>query len=255
MRIITVSYEVWRRTVTALVMLGLVVLLGMTLSVPPHTAPVATTPLPAQDRYSLRDVITQQKVAALTFDISWGTVMPEKVFRLLKQDHVAATFFLSGPWASQNQALVRQMAEAGFEIESHGWAHVNYTGLSSEGVQQNILRANAVLTAITGQKPEFVRPPNGDFSPRTIAAARAVGYTTVTWGTDSWDWMNPGVSTIINRVVTRIHPGDIVLLHASDTCKQTDLALPTIIKDLHAKGYRLVTLKELLRTGQPNYRG
>jgi peptidoglycan/xylan/chitin deacetylase (PgdA/CDA1 family) len=67
--------------------------------------------------------------------------------------------------------------------------------------------------------------------------------------------MNPGVATIISRVVNRIHPGDIVLLHASDTCKQTDLALPTILRQLSAKGYRLVTVNQLLTYGSPNYRG
>lgn len=218
-------------------------------------AAFAKTSLPAADRYSLRDVVTTQKVAALTFDISWGTVMPPKIVALLHQDHVAATFFLSGPWAEKNPELVRTMVHDGFEIESHGWAHVNYSGLSAAGVEQNITRAGAVLEKLSGTRPTFVRPPNGDFNVRSIRAARAVGYTTVTWGTDSIDWMNPGVSTIVRRVTTRIHPGDIVLMHASDTCKQTDKALPVILKDLKAKGYKLVTLKELLTYGKPNYRG
>ncbi|MCY0882208.1 MAG: polysaccharide deacetylase family protein [Firmicutes bacterium] len=211
--------------------------------------------LPPQDRYSLRDVKTDKKVAALTFDLSWGTVMPEKVLAVLKKDHCAATFFLSGPWADKHADLVKQMAQDGFELESHGWAHVNYTGLSNAGVVQNIMQTNNTIEKITGQRPHFVRPPNGDFNTRTILAARSVGYTTVTWGTDSLDWMNPGVHTIISRVVTRIHPGDIVLLHASDTCKQTDLALPTIIHDLRAKGYQLVTLSQLMTYGEPVYRG
>ncbi|MCY0898235.1 MAG: polysaccharide deacetylase family protein [Firmicutes bacterium] len=242
---------VWRRWLAIVAtFLGL----GLTgLPAYPPTAIAAT--LPAADRYSLRDVVTDQKVAALTFDISWGTVMPEKVFNLLKRDHVAATFFVSGPWARQNASLVKAFAQSGYEVESHGWAHVNYTGLSNQGVQDNILKADRVISDITGKHPTFVRPPNGDFSPRTIQATKAIGYTTVTWGTDSLDWMNPGVSTIIHRVVSRIHPGDIVLLHASDTCKQTDLALPAIVRELHAKGYRLVTLSTLLKEGTPNYRG
>lgn len=254
MRIYTVPHSLTRRVVTGLVMLMLVI---MAAAVIQRQGPAVGTaaPLPPQDRYSLRDVITSKKVAALTFDISWGTAMPTRVFDILKRDHVAATFFVSGPWAKQNADLVKQMASAGYEVESHGWAHVNYTGLSQSGVEDNIIKANAVIEEITGKRPTFVRPPNGDFSPRTIAAAKAVGYTTVTWGTDSLDWMNPGVNTIIRRVVTRIHPGDIVLLHASDTCKQTDLALPSIIQQLRQDGYQLVTLRQLLTYGSPNYRG
>lgn len=253
-RVYTVPYAWIRRLVLASVMAVLVVMAGLVIYHPGPATGVAA-PLSPADRYSLRDVVTTKKVAALTFDISWGTVMPPKVFAILQKDHIPATFFVSGPWARQNADFVKQMAQAGYEVESHGWAHVNYTGLSNSGVQQNIMKANQVIQSITGQRPTFVRPPNGDFSPRTIAAAKAVGYTTVTWGTDSLDWMNPGVSTIIRRVVTRIHPGDIVLLHASDTCKQTDLALPAILKDLHDQGYQLVTLKQLMREGTPNYRG
>jgi peptidoglycan/xylan/chitin deacetylase (PgdA/CDA1 family) len=61
------------------------------------------------------------------------------------------------------------------------------------------------------------------------------------------DWMNKGVDTIINRVVTKAHPGDIVLMHASDSCKQTHEALPIIIDQLRAKGYEFVTVSELLK--------
>ncbi|PSR35498.1 MAG: polysaccharide deacetylase family sporulation protein PdaB [Sulfobacillus benefaciens] len=253
MRFITVPHQMLRRVAVALAAALLVVLAWHWGKTYGYRTWAATLPL--SDRYSLRDVNTTQKVAALTFDISWGTVMPAKVVHLLAADHVAATFFLSGPWAKQNPQLVREMVKDGFEIESHGWAHVNYSELSTPQIEANIMKTNQVLEELTGKRPTLVRPPNGDFNSRTILAARAVGYTTVTWGTDSLDWMNPGVATIISRVVTRIHPGDIVLLHASDTCKQTDLALPTILRQLAAKGYRLVTVNQLLTYGSPNYRG
>jgi polysaccharide deacetylase family sporulation protein PdaB len=253
-RIYTVPHAVLRRWVVALLWTLLTGLTVWVLLQPGPLTGVAASLAP-QDRYSLRDVITDHQVAALTFDISWGTTMPRKVFDILKSDHVEATFFVSGPWARHHANLVKEMAQAGYEVQSHGWDHVNYTSLSQAGVQENIDKANRVITEITGRRPTFIRPPNGDFSPRTLAAAKAVGYTTVTWGTDSLDWMNPGVSTIVQRVVGRIHPGDIVLLHASDTCKQTDLALPSILRTLRQKGYRLVTLTQLLKEGRPNYRG
>ncbi len=244
---------VLRRLMVAMVATGLILLTPIRMGSLTHTAVAAS--LPASDRYSLRDVNTTQKVAALTFDISWGSVMPPKILKILVADHVAATFFLSGPWAKQNPTMVSQMVRDGFEVESHGWAHVNFSNLSTAGIVRNISETNTVLKDLTGRSPTFVRPPNGDFNSRSILAARSIGYTTVTWGTDSLDWMNPGVFTIVSRVVQRIHPGDIILMHASDTCKQTDLALPTILKDLAAKGYRLVTLKNLMTVGTPNYRG
>jgi polysaccharide deacetylase family sporulation protein PdaB len=251
MRVITLPHRLFRQVVLAVLLLSVAAAGAAALA---HRAALAAVAAPA-DRYALRDVITSQRALALTFDISWGTVMPEKVLAVLEREHVPATFFLSGPWAAAHPEFVRRLVRDGFEVESHGWAHVNYSGLSYAGVVDNIMRANAVLTALTGQPVTLVRPPNGDYNRQAIMAARSVGYTIITWGTDSLDWMNPGVSTIIGRVLRGAHPGDIVLLHASDTCKQTDLALPTIIARLRQEGYRLVTVGQLLKMGTPNYRG
>ena len=70
-----------------------------------------------------------------------------------------------------------------------------------------------------------------------------LSYSVIQWDTDSLDWINKGVDTIINRVVSKAHPGDIVLLHASDSSQQTHEALPVIIEQLRAKGYEFVTVK------------
>jgi polysaccharide deacetylase family sporulation protein PdaB len=252
MRIWTVS-ERWMRRGVLAALLALAVAAGIGFEAHPLVSPAAATP--ASDRYSLRDVITGQKAIALTFDISWGTVMPDKVLAVLVMDHAPATFFLSGPWAKTHPDYVKRLVRDGFEVESHGWAHVNYSALGYAGVVDNISRANQVLRSLTGKPVTLVRPPNGDFNRQAIAAARSLGYTVITWGTDSLDWMNPGVNTIIRRVLKGAHSGDIVLLHASDTCKQTNIALPGIIKTLRTEGYRLVTVQQLLKLGTPNYRG
>jgi polysaccharide deacetylase family sporulation protein PdaB len=215
-------------------------------------APLAISP---SERFPLRRVDTSLHALALTFDISWGTHMPPKVLAILQREHVPATFFLSGPWARRHADFVRALVRDGMQVESHGWAHVNFSALSYAGVLDNIRAADAVLRPLTGQPVTFIRPPNGDYDREAIRAAHALGYTVVTWGTDSRDWMNPGVNRIVARVVERAYPGDIVLLHASDTCRQTDQALPAIIRDLRQRGYRLVTLKVLLEHGRPVYEG
>lgn len=207
---------------------------------------------PAARTVPLRAVAVRDREIALTFDISWGTVMPPKVIAILKNERVAATFFLSGPWVTAHPDLVREIAAVPeFQIESHGQAHMNLSQLGPAGVAANVEKANAAIYAVTGRRPTMIRPPNGDYSRMSLDATAALGLRTVIWDTDSHDWMNPGVATIIRRVVTRAHPGDIVLLHASDTCKQTDLALPTIIVDLRKAGYRFVTVGQLLAHGVP----
>lgn len=77
--------------------------------------------------------------------------------------------------------------------------------------------------------------PNGDFDKRVLRIADTLNYQVVQWDTDSLDWKNPGVDQIVDRVVSKAHPGDIVLLHASDSVKQTHEALPQIIEQLRQK--------------------
>ncbi|MDA8345755.1 MAG: polysaccharide deacetylase family protein [Thermaerobacter sp.] len=237
------------RTVTRRLAVGaglLAIAAGLYFLAPGRSAPGAA-PEGAVPKPPLRTVAIVKKELALTFDISWGTVMPPKVIAILVREKVPATFFLSGPWSGQHPELVALLKRDGFQIESHGQAHVNYSGLSNAQVQENISKAQTILEQVAGTKTDMVRPPNGDYNRRTLQVAESMGYTVVLWGTDSRDWMNPGVGAITSRVLRLAHPGDVVLLHASDTCKQTDLALPAIISGLRSQGYQFVTVDQLLQ--------
>lgn len=192
---------------------------------------------------------TTQRAMALTFDVSWGETMLPKVLAILSQEHQKATFFLSGPWAATHGDLVRAILAGGNEIASHGQQHVNLSQSGSAAIANNVGAADTALRGYVSGPLRFFRPPNGDFDARVVDVAQGLGYETVLWSIDSRDWMNPGVSNIISRVVKGAFPGAIILFHASDTCKQTDLALPTVIRDLRAEGYRLVTLGELWAMG------
>lgn len=246
----------WVAALTALTLLVLAVWRGSNPGPPveeEYRAALATAAQgPMKPIYSAR---TQEKEAALTFDISWGEKMAPKVLDLLRAHNLKATFFLSGPWAKKHPDLVARIVADGHEVQSHGQEHVNFSGLSREQVATNIEAAHAILREMTGQTPAFIRPPNGDFDQKSLAATRDVGYQTVIWSVDSRDWMNPGVGAIIGYVTNKVHPGAIILMHASDSCKQTDLALPAVLEGLQAKGYKLVLLSDLMRQGaDPNGR-
>jgi peptidoglycan-N-acetylglucosamine deacetylase len=190
---------------------------------------------------------TDQKVLALTFDISWGQQMAPKVLDVLKQQNIKATFFLSGPWAKNHVEVVKRIRDDGHQIESHGQEHVDLNTLGREGAARNVGNAHAILEELTGRKPSYIRPPNGAFSKESVQGAKDMGYATVIWSVDSLDWKNPGVSTIVNRSTRLIHPGAIVLMHASDSCKQTDQALPVVIQNLRQQGYQFLLLDPLIR--------
>lgn len=190
---------------------------------------------------------TDKKIVALTFDISWGEIRTEPILKVLEDKGVKkATFFLSSPWSKSHPDIVSRIVKDGFEIGSHGHKHVNYSGLGDEEIRSQIQKAHEVLTEITGKSPNLIRLPNGDFNKRVLKVATDMNYKVIQWDTDSLDWKNPGVEQIVSRVMTKTHPGDIILLHASDSCKQTHEALPQIIDQLRAKGYEFVTVSELM---------
>ncbi|WP_018759678.1 polysaccharide deacetylase family sporulation protein PdaB [Paenibacillus terrigena] len=193
------------------------------------------------------NVPTEKKLIALTFDISWGDKRTAPILDILQQKGLQkATFFLSSPWSKTHTDLVKKIADSGYEIGSHGHKHVNYSTLSDEDISKQIKTAHSILSDLTGKSPTLIRMPNGDFDKRVLRIADSLNYKVIQWDTDSLDWKNPGVDEIVNRVVTKAHPGDIVLMHASDSCKETHLALPIIIDQLRAKGYEFVTVSELL---------
>ncbi len=193
------------------------------------------------------EIRTNKKIVALTFDISWGNKTPMPVLEILKENEVTATFFLSGPWVKQYPEIAKRIAEDGQEVASHGYRHINLSNLSKTEVKEEVMKAHQNIKEVTGVEAKLIRTPNGDYSNHVIEGIHECKYEAIQWGTDSLDWMNPGVNTIIERVTKRAHPGDIILMHASDTCKQTTEALPVIIEDLKKKGYTFVTVSDLLK--------
>mgnify|MGYP000533690857 CR=1 FL=1 len=196
-------------------------------------------------------VKTQEKLLALTFDIGWGSRTLPLILPVLDRFDQKATFFVAAPWAKEHPNLVKQIVEAGHEIASHGDKHDNLSQFSREQVAKNISRAHRVIKEVSGVEPRFFRPPYGDYDDLVVATARELGYETIIWSVDSMDWKNPGVDYMIRRVTREIFPGAILLFHASDSCRQTHQALPTIIQNLRAQGYQLVTLGELFEAGEP----
>lgn len=200
-----------------------------------------------QQPAAIYSVPTDRKVVALTFDISWGDKRAEPILDILKSKNVAnVTFFLSSPWSKSHPDIVKKIVDAGYEIGSHGHKHDNYSQYNDAEIRKQIAAADTILTEMTGTKPNLIRMPNGDFDKRVLRIAEEMNYKVIQWDTDSLDWKNPGADMIIKRVVTKAHAGDIILMHASDSCKQTHEALPVIIDQLRSQGYEFVTVSELI---------
>lgn len=194
---------------------------------------------------------TDRKAVALTFDISWGKEVPDKVLNVLKEHNQRATFFLSGPWSRNYKDVVKRIVDDGHEIASHGQDHVNLSQESKESIRDNIQTAHDILVNLTRTTPKFFRPPNGDYDNTVVLTARELGYETVIWAVDSRDWMNPGVSAIVAQVSKNTFPGAIILFHASDSARETHEALPMVLENLKTAGYEVMPLGQLLALGKP----
>lgn len=192
-------------------------------------------------------VDTDKKLVALTFDISWGNKVPDPVLDVLQKENVKkATFFLSGPWTLRHQEIVKRIKSMGYEIGNHGNLHKDFSNYPDSWIRSQVMLSEKAIKQTVGVKTKLIRTPNGDFNPRVIRCLNNMGYTVIQWNTDSLDWMNPGTANIVNRVTKRVVPGDIVLMHASDSSKQIVEALPQIISHLRQQGYKFVSVSELL---------
>lgn len=177
---------------------------------------------------------------ALTFDDGPSRTQTPAILETLDRLGAHATFFEEGRHVRGREALMRQILALGDEIGNHSFHHPVDPG---EG---ELASTQAAIRAATGFTPCLFRPPYGELDRKEEAAARANGLELVFWTLDSFDDHHPGVAAIRARVVRRTKPGSIVLLHDGGHHPQTVEAIGGIVEGLEARGFRLVTVTELL---------
>lgn len=182
-------------------------------------------------------------VMALMVNVDWGDEYIEPMLDVFRKFGVSATWFPTGRWAKRTPDLARKIADAGHEIGNHGGWHGMPSQMGRDEVRRLILEGEDVLVETTGQKPTIFAPPGGDHNNQTVVVAGELGYKTVLWTIDTVDWQRPAPTTIIDRVVGRAANGALVLMHPTQPTLE---ALPIIIDQLLQKGFRLVTVSELL---------
>lgn len=191
-----------------------------------------------------------EKDLALTFNIGWGDEKAEPILDVLKKENVkSATFFLAGSWAERHPDIVSRIVKEGYEIGILGYNYEDYEDLEDGKIAKDISKAQEAFTKLNVKDIKLLRAPTGHFDERTLKIAKRYGYTVVHWRVDSKDWQNPGVEVIIKNV-KKAGKGDIVLLHASDSAKQTEKALPLILQNVRDKGLKLVTVSEMIANGE-----
>jgi peptidoglycan/xylan/chitin deacetylase (PgdA/CDA1 family) len=177
---------------------------------------------------------------ALTFDDGPSLMQTPAILATLERLHARATFFEEGDHVQGREALMRQILAAGDEIGNHSFDHPLDPGYGELAATDRRIRA------ATGFEPCLFRPPYGLLDARVAAAALRNRLATVLWDVNSQDDRHPGAAAIRANVLSLAQPGSIVLMHDGGHHPQTVRALPGVIRGLRARGFRFVTVTELL---------
>ncbi len=172
----------------------------------------------------------------LTIDDGPGAYT-EQLLDILKTYKVHAIFFLIGKNTVAYPQTVKRLQTEGHTIGNHSYTHSNLASLSEAAINDELVKTQSALRSITGLTPDLFRPPYGSLSTSVYNTTAKNGLNIMMWSIDPRDWSQPGVSVIVQRVVSAAAPGANILLHSNH--KQTVDALPSIIESLKAKGYSL----------------
>jgi peptidoglycan/xylan/chitin deacetylase (PgdA/CDA1 family) len=166
--------------------------------------------------------------------------------RMLERSHATATFFMIGRQvtATYRETMLHAL-RAGDVIGDHTFTHPDMTRVSDpRGQLEETLVA---IRAQTGYTPCVFRPPYGDVNAKVLHIASALGLATVGWDVDPSDYTQPGTGAIVHRVLAQVKPGAILISHDGGGPRgQTLAAYPRIIAALHRRGYRVVSILQLL---------
>ena len=205
---------------------------------------------PAESSITFSSVHVDGPYIAITFDDGPSATLTPKLLDILAAHHIKATFFVIGENVVEHPEIVARAAREGHEIGNHSWSHPNFGKMSDEGVRGQVQRTDDAIKDATGTRPILLRPPYGSITARQKRWIHdQFGYQIILWDVDPYDWKRPGPSAVRNRILKETQPGSIVLSH--DIHPGTIEAMPSTLDELEAKGFKFVTVSELVDMATP----
>ena len=197
------------------------------------------------DTYYIGDK-NKQKIY-LTFDCGYENGQMERILDALKEEKVTAAFFLVGNYLEKEPELVKRMVSEGHIIGNHTYHHKDMSIMGTEEFNKELVDFEEKLKEITGKESGmYYRPPQGKYSKKSLEMAQKAGYKTIFWSLAYVDWYDddqPTKEEAFEKLLKRIHPGAIVLLHS--TSKTNGEILPELLQKWKDMGYEFGTLDEL----------
>lgn len=215
---------------------------------PPEAAGPVFLPVPGRYRGEVvrsRVRYFPERLLALTFDDGPSESVTPRVLDALRKHGAHATFFELGSSIRGSEELTRKVFAEGHAVGSHSYNHLS--SATREKAASELGRTAELIEQCTGHKPQLFRPPYGIVKGNLNRTALAEGYASILWTISSADTDSRAtVETIAGNVIHTPNPGDIVLMHDSASHGDTAAALPRILEELGAAGFRFVTIPELL---------
>jgi len=181
----------------------------------------------------------------LTFDDGPDPEHTAQILEILEKHAVPATFFIIGNKAENQEDLLRQIISKGHIIGNHSFSHAFFYDLyRRKKMERDLMKTEELILKVTGKKPFLFRPPYGVTNPVVAKVAKKLGYKVIGWSVRSLDTVLKDADKITERVVERLHPGAVILMH--DNRDVTPKALEMIITRAKEEGYRFVGLDELI---------
>jgi probable sporulation protein (polysaccharide deacetylase family) len=182
-------------------------------------------------------------MVSFIINVAWGNEYLPEMLATLKKHQVKASFFLEGRWVKNNPELAKMIVSAGHEVGNHSYTHPDMKRISAAQTRDQLLKTNEVIEAATGKKSIWFAPPSGSYRDETVTIAAEFKMKTVMWTVDTIDWQKPSPNQLINRVISKISNGSMVLMHPTES---TAKSLDTLITRIEEKGLKLGTVSDLM---------
>ena len=195
------------------------------------------------------NVSPSEKLVALTFD-DGPTAYTPKYLDILAQYGAKATFFTLGKQIPDLASYVKRAHDEGHQIATHSYSHPNMFTLSQDQIREEITKGLQAIKDAIGEDVHTLRAPYGNWKEKQWPAVIDIIDRHVIWNVDTEDWRLPGSDAIVNTCLKHTKPGSVILMHDGGGNRDQDVeALPQILSQLQAQGYRFVTIDELASSG------
>ena len=226
------------------------VIQSMNATEAPAPAPTPAPAPAAPRKHTYNSCNVESSTVAMTFDDGPHPKLTPKLLDMLKERNIKATFFVIGKCVAEFPDIAKRIVDEGHEIANHSWSHPQLTKLSPSAFASEIAQTNEAIEKATGIRPVTMRPPYGAINASlTKRLNDEYGLCVILWSVDPQDWKIRKSEHVSSHIIKNTAPGSIILAH--DIHPSTIDAMPPALDALQSKGYKFVTVTELIAMDRP----